>query len=264
MPSLPRSEEAQSVVVATVFFIAIALIILFSAYLGISRTATSMTLYDRETLSEKVDITKVQATSSDFNVTVVNEGGVQSTLVALWFLRSDGHDRLPLIDGIVLNPAENITLNSASLAGGGVPFEDCDSVRVVTERGTLAEAPIPFPPLVPVGEFPAVVLSDIVASAENQTLTFNVTSRLNEPLTIQYVMVDKIDHTGARKTAVYEVSITVGPGQSVEVGPIELDEPVLGESLKIKEGEDYLVIEVYITSDGDWYLLGKASTVAVE
>lgn len=264
--SVLRNRKALSTVVATIFFMAIAIVIFMGSYLEASRTATAMSKYDQEVVNERIAITRTEVDATGYGIIVFNEGNEKARLVALWLINDAVHERHELEANIWLSPKEAVTLEGS----GDYTAFDGGTAKVVTERGNLAEAPIPYAPSPPVGpgDFPIITFSDIVADASDDTLTFDATNIGSEDMTVEYVSVDTIDWTGSRAGAVYWVDETVAIGETRTIGPIDLRDPTYGRELDLKvppgKSPDFAMIELYIEIEDGWYLLGKASTIAVE
>lgn len=241
-----RNERALSTVVATIFFVVIFTIIFVISFLSAANMQASMAKYDLEVFNEKLAVTKARAFADDFVVYVKSEGNEEVRLVAVWFLRDDDQRRLELITRF-LSPKGGATLTKSDLKAGqpAITFENYETVKVVTQRGNIAVAPLPFPvPMDTPNVFP-LMLTDIVATPHpSASLQFNATNTLTEPLSVTDVFVDLIDPTGARKGALYEYPIVIEVGKTVHFSIQDLTSPSYGASLRPNEG-DRLIIELF-------------------
>lgn len=300
--ALPRDKRAQSTVVATVFFLAIVMVVFFGAYMSTSRTIVAMTKYDQEVLNERIAIPRVKVEETGVNVIVLNEGNEVAHLIALWFNSETAHQRVELEGGVFLTP-KNFTTIVAPPA-----FGEFDTVKVITERGNVAEALIPYP-TVGIGEFPLISMGDITVTGE--TVNFNATNLWYENVTINYVSVEIIPYyvtihnittnvtittetetiddvtvvtnvtaeveqanvtVPSKAIGIYTANQTLSPAEHLEIS-ISLASPTYGDDLEelileMVEMEvlpEVAIIELYSDVEGDWQLIGKAAvTITLE
>lgn len=257
-----HNKRGISTIVAVVFFVAIATVIFFGTYLDLSRTMVAMSEYDRQKASERFKITRVGATIDDFTIEVQNDGDEDMRLVAVWFLKLDDQTRYSISNGLYLTPKTSVEFSKSSLVGEPtIPFEDYDSVKVVSERGNVVVAPLPYTAAGGEYIYPVTITDAYVRIKTHHipaSLNFSATNTLEIPITVGYLFVDLIDPTGARKGAVYIINETIEAGQTITIDISDLEEPDFGA--RIGPSTDDRLILSLVNPNGQ--VVGHAIAIA--
>lgn len=139
-------HRGLSSVIGTIFFV----IIVMAAFAGLIvytiQRQTYMTInVDLPALNERINIYNASTLSTDFNITVDNEGNEMVRLITVYFWNETIHVRFEVNTTYYsgyLYPKEDVTLNSAHILNQtDYDWATFDWCKVVTERGNMAIAP---------------------------------------------------------------------------------------------------------------------------